>query len=124
MKNDTTFVRMRSGDHLGDAKMSKKAPRSVEFNFLLIAIDRNGFRRIKEEGQIYKTLPQILYFLPRDLVMIFHFGDDFTPFFQLWKTITKSLGKKLKNLRQTFVAMSMVNKCAKFLKDSNSVQMW
>ena len=23
MKNDTTFVRMRSGDHLGDAKMSK-----------------------------------------------------------------------------------------------------
>ena len=24
MKNDTTFVRMRSGDHLGDAKMLKK----------------------------------------------------------------------------------------------------
>ena len=24
MKNDTTFVRMRSSDHLGDAKMSKK----------------------------------------------------------------------------------------------------
>ena len=24
MKNDTTFVRMRSRDHLGDAKMSKK----------------------------------------------------------------------------------------------------
>ena len=24
MKNDTAFVRMRSGDHLGDAKMSKK----------------------------------------------------------------------------------------------------
>ena len=24
MKNDTTFVCMRSGDHLGDAKMSKK----------------------------------------------------------------------------------------------------
>ena len=23
MKNDTTFVRMRSGDHLGDAKMSQ-----------------------------------------------------------------------------------------------------
>ena len=33
MKNDTTFVRMRSGDHLGDAKCRKKAPRSVEFNF-------------------------------------------------------------------------------------------
>ena len=24
MKNDTIFVRMRSGDHLGNAKMSKK----------------------------------------------------------------------------------------------------
>ena len=24
MKNDTTFVRMRSGDHLGDTNMSKK----------------------------------------------------------------------------------------------------
>ena len=24
MKNDTTFVRMHSGDHLGDANMSKK----------------------------------------------------------------------------------------------------
>ena len=33
MKNDTTFVRMRTGDHLGDAKISKMAPRSVEFNF-------------------------------------------------------------------------------------------
>ena len=32
--------------------MSKRAPRSVEFNFLLIAVDRNGFRRMKEEGQI------------------------------------------------------------------------
>ena len=24
MKNETTFVRMRSGDHLGDAKLSRK----------------------------------------------------------------------------------------------------
>ena len=30
MKNDTTFVRTRSSDHLGDAKMSKKG----KFNFL------------------------------------------------------------------------------------------
>ena len=39
--------------------------------FLLIAIDRNNFRRMKEEGQIYKGLPQIFQYLPRDLVMIF-----------------------------------------------------
>ena len=60
MKNDATFVRMRSGDHLGDAKMSKKghlAPSNL--TFLIIAIDTNGFRRMKEEGLIYKTLPQI-----------------------------------------------------------------
>ena len=35
MKNDTTFVRMRSGEHLGDAKCRKRAPRSVEFNFFI-----------------------------------------------------------------------------------------
>ena len=54
------FVRMRSGDHLGDAKMSERghlAPSNL--TYLIIAIDRNGFRRIKEEGQIYKPLPQI-----------------------------------------------------------------
>ena len=39
--------------------------------FLIIAIDRNGFRRMKEEGLIYKTLPQIFWFLPWDLVMTF-----------------------------------------------------
>ena len=40
MKNDTSFMRMRSGDHLGDAKCRKRAPRSVKFN-LLINCDRH-----------------------------------------------------------------------------------
>ena len=62
MKNDTTFVRMRSGDHLGDVKMSKKAPCFVKFNFLQIAKDENGFRRMKEEGQIYKVCLKIFPF--------------------------------------------------------------
>ena len=61
MKNDTTSVRMRSGDHLGDAKMSKKAPRSGEFNFIINCGRQKRFRKMKEEGQIYKTLPQIFY---------------------------------------------------------------
>ena len=39
MKNDATLVRMRSGNHLGDAKCRKRAPRSVEFNFF-ISCDR------------------------------------------------------------------------------------
>ena len=59
MKNDTTFVRMHSGDHLGDAKNVENghlAP--LNLTFLLIVIDRNGFRRMKEEGLIYKRLPQ------------------------------------------------------------------
>ena len=30
MKNDTTFGRMRSGDHPGDAKMSKKGTLLVQ----------------------------------------------------------------------------------------------
>ena len=43
MKNDTTFVRMRSGDHLGDAKCRKRAPRSVEFNFFINCDRHNRF---------------------------------------------------------------------------------
>ena len=41
---------------------------SSNFTFLLIAIDTSGFHRMKEEGQIYKSVPQVL---PIDLVMIF-----------------------------------------------------
>ena len=41
------FVRMRSSDHLGRISI-----------FLRIAKDKNGFRRMKEEGGTYKTLPQ------------------------------------------------------------------
>ena len=69
MKNDTTFVRMRSGDHLGDAKMSKRAPRSVEFN-CSPTIDRNGFAEWKKKVDLQKLSP-IFKFLPRNLVMIF-----------------------------------------------------
>ena len=50
MKNDTTFVCMRNGDHLGDAKNVEKGhPAQSNLTFLLIAIDRNGFRRMKED---------------------------------------------------------------------------
>ena len=35
-------------------KMSKKAPCFVEFKFYWITTDKNGFCRMKEEGQIYK----------------------------------------------------------------------
>ena len=59
MKNDTTFVRMRGGDHLGDGKCRKGAPRSVEFNFFINCERQNGFHRMKEERQIYYRLPQI-----------------------------------------------------------------
>ena len=31
MKSDTNFVRIHSGDHLGDAKMSKKGTSLIEF---------------------------------------------------------------------------------------------
>ena len=64
MKNDTSFVRMRSGDHLGDAKCRKRAPRSVEFNFF-INCDRHKRFSQNERRRVD------LQILPRDLVMIF-----------------------------------------------------
>ena len=59
MKYDTTLCACAVVITLETQKCRKRAPRSVGFNFLLIAIDRKGFRRMKEEGHIYKKLPQI-----------------------------------------------------------------
>ena len=43
MKCDITFERMRSGDYLGDAKMSKRAPHSVKLNFFIICDGNKRF---------------------------------------------------------------------------------
>ena len=45
-------------------------------------------------------------------------SDDFTPFFRLRKTITISLGK-IKKSEANFVAINMMNKCAKFHSPSD-----
>ena len=52
MKNDTTFVHMRSGDRSPWRRKNVGKGHLAPSNliFLLIAIDRNGFRRMKEEG--------------------------------------------------------------------------
>ena len=55
MKNYITFVRMSSGDHLGDAKCRKRHLASLNLIFLRITTDENGFSRMKVEGQIYKN---------------------------------------------------------------------
>ena len=97
MKNGTTFVRMRSGDHPGNAKNVEKGHLSPSnLTFLLIAIHRNGFRRMKEEGQIYKNASDFLIFAQGLSYDLSKFSYDFTLFFRLWKTITKSLRKNEK----------------------------
>ena len=52
--------------------MSKKAPRSLKFKFFNKSPqpDKNGLRSMKEEGQIYKTLPQIFKFSPRTTLVM------------------------------------------------------
>ena len=45
-------------------KGQKRALRSVEFYILLIAIDRNGFLRMKEEGQISQLCLRFFNFCP------------------------------------------------------------
>ena len=72
MKNDTTFVcTCAVVITLETQKCRKRAPCSVEFNFFIICDGHKRFRRMKEEGLIYKRLRQIFKFLPGDLVMIF-----------------------------------------------------
>ena len=48
---------------------------------------------MKEEGQSYKNCLRFFIFAQELSNDLSKFSDDFTPFFQLWKTITESLGK-------------------------------
>ena len=82
MKNDTTFVRMRRGDHLGDAKMSKRVSRSVEFNFF-VNCDRHKWfsQNEKRRADLQKGASDFLMFALGLSYDLSKFSDDFTPFF-------------------------------------------
>ena len=84
MKNDATFVRMRSGDHLGDGKCRKRAPRSVEFNFFNNCDRQKRFsqneRRRADFPNVASDFLIFAWGLSYDLSK---FSDDFTPFFRL-----------------------------------------
>ena len=55
MKNDTTFVRMRSGNHLGEAKMSIKGT-SLDTAILgCIHVNGPGGRLIQPRNAIHVT---------------------------------------------------------------------
>ena len=72
MKNDTTFVRMCSGDHLGDAKMSKKGTSLHRILTFFNNCDRQKrfSQTERRRAELQKGASDFL-FLPRDLVMIF-----------------------------------------------------
>ena len=57
MKNDTTFGRIQSGDHLQDAKMSKKTSRSVELNFLTNCDRQKRFSQTERGRTDLQNLP-------------------------------------------------------------------
>ena len=89
MKNDTTFVRMRSGNHLGDAKMSKRAPHSVEFNFINCNRHRRFSQNERRRVDLQNIASDFLIFAKGLSYALLKLSDDFTPFFfRLWKTIT------------------------------------
>ena len=84
MKNHTTFVRMRSGDHLGDTKMSKRGTSLHRSYVFRIALDKNGFCRHKENGQTNKIFASdLLVFAPRLSYDFSKLSDNFIPFVQL-----------------------------------------
>ena len=59
MKNDTTLCAWAMVVSFETQKCRKWALAPSSSIFLLIGMDRKGFRRMKEEGWIYNTLPQI-----------------------------------------------------------------
>ena len=84
MKNDTTFVRMRSGDHLRDAKMSKRPPRSVELNFFIHCDKQNRFSQNESRrADLQPAASDFLVFAKGLSYDLSKLSDDFTPFFRL-----------------------------------------
>ena len=77
--------------------MSKRAPRSVEFNFFINCDRHKRFsqdeRRRVDLQNIATDFLILAWGLSYDLSK---FSEDFTPFFRLSKTITKSLDKNYK----------------------------
>ena len=71
MKKDTTFVCMRSGDHLGDTKISKKGPCSVELNIFINCNRQKRFSQNERRRADLQKVASIFLILPWDLVMIF-----------------------------------------------------
>ena len=73
MKNNTTLMCVRNGDHLRDAKMSmsnvecrknveKRTPHSVEFNFLTICHKQKQFLRNERRRADLQDLASIFFF--------------------------------------------------------------
>ena len=122
MKNDTTFARMRSGDHLGEAKCRKRAPRSVEFNFFINCKGQKRFsQNERKRADLQNFASDFLIFAWGLSYDFSNFSDDFTQFFfSTLKDHNLVPRQKLTTLGQGFVAINMMNKCAKFHKDSPS----
>ena len=59
MKNDAILCACAVVITLETQKCRKGHLAPSNLTFLIIAIDRNGFRRMKEEGLIYKMMRQI-----------------------------------------------------------------
>ena len=59
MKSDTTFVRIRSGDDLGDAKMSKKATSPRRIYFFINCDKQKWFSQNERIRADLQKLPQI-----------------------------------------------------------------
>ena len=82
MKIDTTFVRMRSGDHLGYAKMSKRAPRSVEFIFFINCDRQKRFlQNERRRADLYNFVSDFLFFTQGLSYDLSKLSDDFKQFF-------------------------------------------
>ena len=72
MKIDINFVRMRSGDHLGGANMSKRGTSLRQNLTFFINCDRHQrFSQNERRRADLQNVASVFLVLPSDLVMIF-----------------------------------------------------
>ena len=82
MKNHTTFVRMRSGDHLGDTKMSKRGTSLHRIIFLNRHKQKWLSQTQRKWADKQNFASDLLVFAPRLTYDFSKFSDNFTPFVQ------------------------------------------
>ena len=102
-------------------KCWKRASRSVEFNFFINCDRHKRFSQNERRRADLQTFGSDFLIFAQGLSYdLSKLSDDAIRFFFYFERPQLSLQARIKKIEATFAAMNMMNRCAKFHKDSPS----